>query len=421
MMSTRDIAEFVVGTEYDRLPDAVREATKRRLLDALAVGLHHRDDASVDAVRRGIATDRGSAGRSRVWGTDLTVSAPRTAMANAASVAAGNAPTFLSPTPAPAAGSIAAVLAVADDRGATGEETIAGLAAALELHGELAWRAPLDELHPATHTAVAATAGVGRITGLDVFELSSALGNAASRVTLGVGDDAFVPIATGTAALEATYACLLADGGVDAADSMMAKNGWHDLVGPFDLDFDPGCERVRDAAILPYDASPYEQSAIGAAIELADRDPLDPADIDAVTVETVDDAEPAVDPERIAAALVDRELFVHRATREDIRPVLDAVTVTADGRLTEQAERGTAPVRVSVEYRDESTAEVRLDHFNGHPATPASWGTVADKFHVLSEAVYGRERRERIVRTVRTFEAESADELARLLDRSGRV
>jgi len=415
MISTDDVAGFAADVEYDRLPDDVREAVKRRLLDAVAVGLYNRSSAPTDAVRRGLTPDETAATReSRLWGSAVTASAPRAAMANAVAVAAGNGPTVLSPTPAPVAGSIAAVVAASDAYRATGEETTAGLAAALELHGECAWNAPLDGLHPATHTALAAAVGAGRTMGLSEPALADAIGLATSHVSLSIGSPSD-PIPTGTAALNGLYACLLADGGVTAPDGLAGPGGLHDRLGPFDLDLDPGCERVRDAAVLPYDADPHEQTAIGAAVALATGTPIDPAEIDTVTVATAGPAIDAVAPGRIAAALIDRELATDPGIRADLEPVAESVSVVDDDGLAARGSAGTFPARITVESRDGTVSETTHETFDGHPSTPASWGTVEEKFHALAGETYDRTRRERIIETARSFEAESATELARLL------
>lgn len=424
MTSTEEIAESVAEVSYGRLPEVVGEATKRRLLDALAVGIRTGDTEVVAAVRDGLGSDGPKRSdepttaneRTRPWGS-TNGSSSRAARIDAIAVVAGNGPTFLTSRPAPAGGSIAATLAAADAAGRTGEETLAGLAAALELHGELARRAPLDELHPATHTAVASAAGAGRAIGLERETLATALGGVAAHVTLDVGgdsEDAFTPIAAGQAAATAVDTCLLADGGVPMPDGITAANGWYDLVGAFDIDFDPGCERVLDAAVLPYEGHPYEQPAIEAAIDLADETAIDPADIEAVIVETVERAVPAIDAERIAAALVDRSLSVHRGGRADLRPIVDSTTVSELEAATGEAE--SIPTRLLVETHGGGRYEETNARFEGHPAVPASWGVIEEKFHALAADRYDRERREEIVETVRRFEAESPTELARLLD-----
>jgi 2-methylcitrate dehydratase len=414
MTSTADIAAVVADVTYDRLPEDVRAATKRRLLDAVGVGLHNRD-ASVPAAVRASASEPAGGEGSRLWGAG-EAAVGTAAAGNAAAIAAGNGPTVLSPTPAPTAAPIAAVAAAAEERDATGEATLAALAAALEVHGELAWNAPLDEYHPATHAAVAAAAGVGRVLALDAPAIEAAVGAAAARLTLDLDGEPFSALAAGTAARSAVEACRLAAGGLEAPDALAAPNGWHDLVGGFDLDFDPGCERVRDAAILPYDAHPHAQAAVAAAIELSTSVPIDPADVDAVTVEAVGRAASEIDAGRIAAAFVDRDLSVHRGVRADVAPIADATTVSVDESLADRSGTGLAAVRLVVETHGGDEYATTVDRFDGHPAAPASWGTVEEKFRTLAGERYGNDRLDKIVAVARGFEAEGATELARLLD-----
>lgn len=414
MSSIAELADFATDVSYDRLPEAVREAVKRRVLDAIAVGIGHAGSPGTDAIRRAI-TDGSTTEPGRLWGTGLTATPGDAALYNAALTESGNGATFLAPTLAAAHGSIPAVLAAAETHGSPGESVLAGIAVAHEIHGELAWNAPIDGFHPATHGAIAAAAGIGRVLGFDSEQLADAVGLAGARATLAVGDD-HDPIAVGSASRAALDACRLADGGVAGPESFGAPDGWHDLVGPFDLDLDSGCERVRDAALRPYDAHPYAQSAIEACIDLAGDVALDPADIDDVTVETFADAVPTLDAVAVAAALVDRELTVRPDERADLQPVVESVDIEADDDLTARVESGEVPARVTVSCRDGSVHEAERTWFTGHPSMPAPWGTIEEKFHALTDDRYGVDRRTAIVDTVRGLEAETAAELSRLLD-----
>jgi 2-methylcitrate dehydratase len=414
MTSTAEIAEFTANAGYDRLPESVRSAAKQRILDAIGVGLKSHTSGRGDAVSQAIGGDGPAA--SRLWGSAQTAPPAWAALHNTVLTESGNGAVFLSPTLAAVYGPVSAVLAAAEAAGATGEETLAGLAVAHEIHGELAWNAPLDEFDRVTHTAVAAAAGVGRSMGLDAAELGNAIGMTASRVALSVGGEEFAPLSAGLGIRTAVQACRLAEGGVEGPDAIGAPNGWHDLVGPFDLDLDPGCERVSDAAVLPYDAHPYAQSAIEAAIDLASETAIDPADIDAVTVETAQKAVSEIDSERIAAALVDRELPIHRGGRADLDPIVETTEIKGAGDLFEHTDLGGVPARVIVETHGGGVYEATVQRFRGHPATPASWGLIEEKFHALAGEVYDRDRCEEIIGTVRSFEAESPVELTRLLD-----
>lgn len=415
MPSTVGLAEFATEVSYQGLPADVREAAKRRVLDAVGVGVGRVEDPAMAAIRRTVAVQN-AAGRSRLWGSDGSVAPPDAARYNAALVASGNGAVYLAPTVAPAHGTVAPVLAIAEARSVGGENLLAGLAVAHEVHGELAWHAPLDGFHPATHCCIAAAAGAGRALEFDAEELASAIGLAASHAVLAVDGEAFDPLAVGGSASDAVESCLLAENGVVGPDAIERPDGWTDIVGPFDLDLDPGCERVTDAAFLPYDAHPYAQSAVEAAIDLADEAALDPADVDAVAVETFADAVAAVEPRSIAAALVDRELTIGPGERTDLDPVAATVEVTEAADLTGRTDNGDVPARVTVECRDGSVRETEVQWFTGHPSAPESWGTVVDKFHELAGDRYDEDRREAVVETVRGLEAETAAELSRLLD-----
>ena len=414
MTSTEELAAFATEVSYDALPGAAREAVKRRVLDAVGVGLGAVGDHPTDAVRRAVSVQNAT-GRSRLWGSELSASPSDAAMYDAALVASGNGAVFLAPTLASAGDGVAAVLAAGEARSANGEDVLAGLAVAHEVRGELAWNVPVDGFHPASHGAVAGAAGVGRTMDLAPDVLANAVGLAATQATLSVGGEAD-PLAAGTAAQTAVYACLLADGGVEGPDPLDDPEAWAAHVGPFDLDLDPGCERVEDAALLPYAVHPYAQTAVEAAVELAGDAALDPADVESVRVETFADAVPEVDPRAVAAALVDRDLPARPGDRADLQPIAETVAVEATEDLTSRAAEGEVPARVVVECRDGAVHEADRQWFTGHPADPATWGTVEEKFHAVVGDRYDAERRTEIVDTVRGLEAESAAELTRLLD-----
>jgi 2-methylcitrate dehydratase len=259
---------------------------------------------------------------------------------------------FLSPTLGAAGGTVASVLAAAEARNATGEAVVAGLAVGHEVHGELAYNAPIDGLHPATHGAIGAAVRAARAMRLDAAAIESAAGIAGRNATLAVEAGDHGALAVGDAARAGVDAALLADNGVVGPDALGGEGGWEDLVGAFDLDLDPGCERVRDAAIRPFDAPTFAQSALEAAVDLATDAALDPAVVDAVTVGTFADAVPTVGTDAVAKALVDRAVTTWPTGRADLDPVAEAVTVREDEDLTDRTDAGTLPATVTVSCRD---------------------------------------------------------------------
>lgn len=415
MVTALDLAEFAADVSYEQLPDDVRVAVKQRVLDTVGVAIYSTDTEPTGGIRRAV-TGRATSGETHLWGTDLGAMPADAAMYNASLTEAGSRATYLAPTLSSAAAPLPAVVVAGARHSALGEDLLEGLAVAHEVGGELAWNAPLDGFHPATHSAIAAAAGAGTAMRFSTGKVASAIGLAASRGVLNVKEAPFDPIAVGTAARTGVQSCLLAEGGVIGPDAFSAEGGWSDLVGRFDLDLGSGCERTLDAAVRLYDAPTDAQAAIEAAIDLAEDATFDPADIDEVVVETYDEALAGLDARAIAAALVDREMTTHPGERTDLQPVVDVVKITSTDYFDERVGIGERPARVTVTCRDGSVHEGEVRWFTGHPAKPASWGDIEEKFHTLASVRYDADRRGEIVDTVRSLEAETAEELSRLLD-----
>ena len=82
---TRGIAEFVAGLQYDAIPDTVRQRIKLLMLDSLGCALYGADLEWCRILQRTLtAVDTTQA--SRVWGTNLRLSAPHAALANGTQV-----------------------------------------------------------------------------------------------------------------------------------------------------------------------------------------------------------------------------------------------------------------------------------------------------------------------------------------------
>ncbi len=422
MASVGRLAAFANDVSYQQLPDQVRAALKRRVLDAVGGGIGHLGTGSTPAIRRTVALQN-AAGRSRLWGTTSGASPSDAAFYNAAVIATGNGPQFLTTPPVGTHTVYAAVLAAAEARSITGESLLTGLAVAHELHGELAWRVPTDGVHHTTHASTAATAGVARAVGLSTPTIESAISLATRHATLGSTVDALTPIAAGTHAHTAVNACFLAENGVDVSapsdiTRQLRRRTAHDAPPDqaTELDLDPGCERVQDAAILPYDVHAAAQSAIAATIDVATETAIDPAEVASVQIETFADAVSVIDPSSIAAAFTDRTLSVHPGERAELQPLADGVDITAVPAYTAQRDDGDMPARVTVETRDGSSHAGERQRFPGHPGHPAGWGVVEEKFMALAADRYDSDRRSAITEVVRSLEAETATELARLLD-----
>ncbi|GGM58795.1 2-methylcitrate dehydratase PrpD [Halarchaeum rubridurum] len=335
MTTAADIAAFVADVTYDDLSAAVADATKRRLFDALAVAGVDSDAAA--AAADVTAAEGGDA--CTCWGTGVRAGPAAATLHNAARVrGSAAADAFLAPDgPSHPSDAVPAVVAAAEAANADGETLVAALAATYEVHGELAWHAPVREhgWSPAVHVLVAAAAGAARARSLDAdatrdaIALAVANGASFDGNTDEIGADDFAgPLAARAGVTAASLAAagvagpadpfvdhpVLAtllddavdadDSGADADDETDDDTGAdaegaacefgedtnsieaHAEEGGFALD--PACERVHDAAARRVLGPFAVQAAVAAAADLGARVALDPATVERVVVRTFD-------------------------------------------------------------------------------------------------------------------------------------
>ena len=171
MSATRSLAAYVASANTEDLPPSMLHEAKRTLVNILAVSL----SASADSGSHALidwARDEGAAPKASVVGSSLRTSAFNAAMVNGflahlQDYDDTHFPTVLHPT-APV---WPAVLAVAEERGTSGKETLA----AFVLGAEAACRVAMS-VHPwhydmgwhitGTAGVFGAAAGAGRVLGL---------------------------------------------------------------------------------------------------------------------------------------------------------------------------------------------------------------------------------------------------------------
>ncbi|QLC33297.1 MmgE/PrpD family protein [Halarchaeum sp. CBA1220] len=443
MTTAADLGAFVADRSPEDLPPAVVDATKRRLLDAAGAAFAADALPGISA-----ATDAAGGDACTRWASDGARAGPASAAAeNAARLrASGAADVFLAPDgPSHPSDAIPACVAAAEYADADGATLLAAVAAAYELHGELAWHAPAREhgFGPATHGALSATAGAAVALGLDSEEATNAIALAADHTSLDA-DATHRPVASANAASAGVTAALRAANGtpgprrvfgehpvlsalaadpdddpVESAEGAACEFADEEEVacefegdGEHDHDHDDGfaldsaCERVHDALTPRYAGPLAAQPAIAAAADLAERAALDPADVERVTVQTFD--APALDaptsavpetptdaarslPYAVACALTDRAFGPAHLTGEsvadpELRDLADAVTVTEDPGLTAQFDAGLMPAVIAVESADGGVQHSTVGAYPGHPTQPMDWEALTAKVGALTDA-----------------------------------
>ena len=451
MTTTEELAAFVESVDYEGLPEDVRGALKKRVLDSVGIAVAAMDATPVGQVRATVDAMGTEGGPCRLWGTEDHASPPDAAMYDTTLTRYLDfMDSFLAPgeTPHPS-DNFGSVVALGEAEDASGAELLAALGVAYEVQGELAWNAPVRDRgwDHVTHTVISAACGAGHVAGLDHEQLRNAVGIAgtahnALRVTRTGGINEWKGVASANAARNAVYSVLLAREGMEGPrDLFEGQKGWKQVVsGEFAVDLDLDCSRVFDTMTKRYVAETYAQSAVEGIIELAEERDLDPDSVERIHLDTFGGAKLIIGggegsryevqtkaqadhslPYMLAAALIDREMTVEsygpeRIMRDDVQSLLRSVEVAADPDLTTQFEAGEMPATVTVETDDGTVYRVEKDAFRGHPTQPMTWEQVEAKFETLAGDRYDEEHREELVETVRHLEDHDVSDLVALLE-----
>ncbi|WP_435181635.1 MmgE/PrpD family protein [Halorussus sp. AFM4] len=459
MTTTADIADFALGLDFADLREETVDELRKRVLDSVGIAVAAMDEEPVGVVGDTVAEFGGEG--CTLWGGGSsadsgpaagagTASPPDATMYNTALVRyLDYMDSFLAPgeTPHPS-DNIAAVVACGEYGDASGADLLAAVGVAYEVQAALAWNAPVRDRgwDHVTHTVISAATGAGKILGLDREQLRSAVGIAgtahnALRVTRTEGISAWKGVASANAARNAVYSAFLAKHGMEGPVNLFeGRKGWKQTVsGEFRAEFTPA-ERVHDVMTKKYVAETYAQSAVEGIIELAEREDIDPDEVEKIRLDTFAGAKLIIGggegsryevetkaqadhslPYMLAVALIDRELTnaqyePERIRRDDVQRLLRNVEVSADEELTERFEDGEMPAVVAVETADGTTYLVEKDEFEGHPNDPMSWDEIERKFHETAGERYDRDRRDEIVETVRSLDERDVSDLVALLD-----
>lgn len=186
MGATQDLAQFVVDTGYADLPAEVVHATKRCIVNILAVALHAAGDPSL-AILLGVGEEEGGAARATVWGTSTRTTLQQAALANGYLAHLDDFDDTHLPTVIhPSAPTVPAAMAIAEAYPRSGREVLAAIALGIEICCRIGLA-----VHPWHYDAgwhITGTAGVfgaavaaGRLLELDVTSLVACLGIAGTQ------------------------------------------------------------------------------------------------------------------------------------------------------------------------------------------------------------------------------------------------
>lgn len=425
MSPAKKIADFACSLSYDQLShEAVHEA-KRRVLDSFgcAMGAWLSEPAKI--ARDLASLTEGHAGAT-VIGTRHQSSPELAAFANGAMFRyLDYNDTYLSKEPAHPSDNIAALLAIAEAFGISGEDFIRGIVIAYEVQCRLcdAYSIRKRGWDHVTYGSFSTVAGCGAMLGFDQTTMMHALGlagvpNNAMRQTR-VGElSMWKGCAFANASRNGVFATLLAHLGMTGPSQVFeGEMGFFQEVcggDSFDLElWSPGeVFMINKTYIKKYPAEYHSQSAIDAAEQMVAQNggPFSPAEIASLEIATFNASYEIIggEPEKwrpqsretadhslpyiTCAALVDGR--VDQRTFDEVRfrdeQLLGAVSrtkVVADPDLDQLYPEQGIPNRLRLQLTDGRTLETRVDAPSGHALNPMSDEEVKAKFSTMAEVM----------------------------------
>ncbi|HEX6450133.1 MAG TPA: MmgE/PrpD family protein [Trebonia sp.] len=442
------LASWVVGLDYDDLPADVVAMAKRLVLDQLGLQLRGSTLPNVQPVC-GVATMLGGGGEATVTGSSTRLSAPQAAWVNGtlghsaeyddAHMSAWHTSSAVVP----------AALAAAEREGHSGSELITAVVAGVQVMGVLGSVAGNGMLTRGWHGSkvlgvFGAAAAAGRILGLDAAQLTNAFGIAASDAGGTMEYDRsggeVKRLHAGSASRTGVEAALLAQWGLTGPVSIFEGprgvfamfGGAEDGAVPADEEWDRW--QILATMFRFYPAVAATHPPLDALRRLRAQEPIDPADVVAITVGlpawAVGHGAAIVRPNDAISAQFSlafglglqlvtghnrpQDYFDPRLWSDpEILRIADAVVPVAmeipDGDPNLSA-------RVEIELRDGRRLSAYQAGFHGHPVWPATGKDIEDKFRANLDGVTSEEIAQAIIGIVTSLEhAASVRDLTALL------
>jgi 2-methylcitrate dehydratase PrpD len=374
MTTTAALARFVATLAFEELPAELVDRVKRQFLDVVGVALAGSTEPAVEAVRLLV----GEGGPAAIWGTARSAASADAALVNATAAHALDFDDMWLPGAHPSAPIVPAALAVAEERGASGQQLIAALVAGYEvmgrLHGAVSGR---FGWHPTgVFGTFGATAAAGRLLELDEEQTAMAFGIASSMAGGIDGHSGTMtkPLHAGLAAQSGVRAAQLAAHGFTASDHVfdgrrsffesffpsVAIQSWRltaDLGQTFHL-LTPGI------GIKMYPAGYYLHQTFEAALHIVTEHGLHADDIAAIRIGTTGsrfdrpwprsslDAKFSLQYMATAAVLFRRltvDLFGDAiVASEEVQQVLDRIETYVDPTIPANPDIAHNPVTITV-------------------------------------------------------------------------
>ncbi len=455
MAEVERLAQFAVEATFDDLAAPQLAQLKIRVLDTLGVAIAALDAQPMTAVL---------AVTEALGGNELAtlVGGGRTAPDRAAfyNTALSRYLDFMDSYLAPGetchpSDNLGAVLAAAEIARASGRDFLTALAVAYQVQTRLSDVAPV-RAKGFDHTvqgAYAVAAAVSRVLGLSPDQAANAIAisgtaNNALRVTRTGDLSHWKGLAYPQVAKEGVHAALLARAGITGPRLVFEGNkGFKQAIaGDFAIDWRAErLDSVTRTLVKKHNAEIHSQTAIDAAIEIADRDEFDPSRVRRVVVTTFqvaydiigggeegdkrsirskEEADHAL-PYLVAVALLDkavqpRQFEVARIGADDVQALLRKVEIRPADSFTARFP-AEMPSRVDVEMTGGRNLSAAASSYQGFPSNPLDWDDALAKYYPLVTPFAGESLAAEIADAVRRLDELPIGTLTSLLGRVSRT
>jgi 2-methylcitrate dehydratase PrpD len=442
---TRHVADFVVGTREQDIPQEVQQMGKKAILDALGVSLPGAI-SQPGRVLAGYLADLGCRGDATVLGTALKLSPRFAALANGTAMHADDYDDTLQAETGrfqgvhPTAPVLSAVLAAGEARGASGRDVLlayqVGVEVACRLFDATHVNHILNGFHAtATCGMLGAAAAVGRLYGMDADGIAVTLGIAASQAG-GLQENfgqSVKPFHAGRSAEVGIFAADLQQRGFTASPIILeAKRGFFQALGGgyeaprlVDKLGKPWSFVDRGIWLKAFPTGSLGHPAMTKMLELVKKHDIRPQDVAQVRVKTSQNIhhtllhhQPKTELQAkfslefcLAALLLERKCGLNQfhdeyVMRPDVQAAIAKVEYTTF--TPEEAKRENHNIvtsYVEIVMNDGRRFGERVDAGKGNKANPMSEDEVADKFRECAEfSNWSMEKAERAIALIRNLE-----------------
>ncbi|RLC07398.1 MAG: hypothetical protein DRH90_00015 [Deltaproteobacteria bacterium] len=438
-MLTEKLSQFIVETDFEDLPEPVVERAKHHILDCLGVILA----GSKHPLARQMLNHFQSLGGARqagIIGCAFKTSAPQAAFVNATM---GHVLDFDDDSDTmvshPTVTILPAVLALGE-KGSSGKDLLAAYVLGLEVCARIASQPGFLPGHyeggwhtTSTLGVLNSVAGSAKILGLDVNQVRSAFGIAASEVSgLRINFGSMMkPVHAGSASAKGVSSALLAKAGITAnPDIFECSKGFYDLYGHLSTvdeailtdslgkDFDivtPGMN------IKKYPCCYYTHAAIDALFFLTKKYHLSPDDvrkiqcgISSIAFDVLKYDAPANGTEAkfsmpycMARALLDHQVLIEdfgdeRVNNADVRKWMNIVDKIVEPFMDEPGK--SLGVCLQVTTMDGQTHTHEIIKALGGAENPLPWDAVVSKFKTCASRVLDEKDSSKIVSDIEHLE-----------------